>query len=1125
MATDEEDREVLPTMVSDGEDSETEAEDAAQAATPEAEYPHDTIEWTVKNFAELPVVVDGTATQPVNFIRSESKKTGDFEWGMKVYPWGWSGNVVQENEYLSLFCEIRNDRDVERGVKTKQGRFTVEVRRNGSGSGNSGGGGSGSGGSGAQPEMHEVEYTFSRTSLDRGWKEFMQRADLLDPENGFVQADGSVTFVGNFWRVPDPEPVQYSDYATKDYRKETGYIGLRNQGATCYMNSLLQTLYHTTAFARAVFLLPTEKDDPAKSIALALQRVFFNLKYAHCAVSTKELTQSFGWDTLESFQQHDVQELNRVLTDNLEEKMRGTPAEGMLARLLSGTIQHRIRCTKVDFESCREETFYDLSVDVQGCHDLYRSLDKYTETEMLDGDNMYDAGSHGKQPAEKGCKFLTLPPVLHIQLKRWVYDPRLDRSVKLNDKFEFPMTLDLERYLAADAPRQEPSVYELHAVLIHSGSAGGGHYYVFMRPTRKNEWFQFNDERVIPCKAYAAMKEGFGGTEYTYNVNGRAVRSYTKPDTSAYMLVYIRKSDIGNVLFHLYSRDIPYHLHKRFANDAAAAVVKQKEATEARVSKFVRLVTDSDLRAHEAAGDLFDPDNIQSVTLPNTTTLAALYAEAARKMGVDVSLVRLYPFERRLNKSYRIMTCFSTSQSFTLEKFNQPKLDFYVEVLSEPAAAPLPPASLCTLKTLEVLLFIRQYDPVKEKIAFVGTIRLSKKSTWSAALESIKSLVGVPAEQPLVVFNDNLSLERLDTQSPDTTLLALRLHFGDVLVVQPAPDDTQPERPRFPLLSDFVFHTTNLVSVQFVPLDAADSSHPVFKLSLPKAAPYAEVVQSVGEHVKADPTHIRLTGYAMFMRKPRTRPFSTTEAPRLSAMLDSVSDDKYFVGKVYYEVLDIRTEDAEKLVEVRVEFYDAHVKPVATHVLRFPSAATVADVAQRVAELHPEAGGSGQLRVCRADGHKLEVLQPAFSVATMASTGGAEKWYRVEAIPADESAVDKKRAGVFEVVHFEQDYSGQASLFGDPFFLVVPFGTRVAELRRMVQDKLQLTDEQTQAVKFASIKFSTPRMLADKDVAVSEKSAADKVTIGMMHPKPKSSVRSAHKPVSSRREHALVIKG
>ena len=40
------------------------------------------------------------------------------------------------------------------------------------------------------------------------------------------------------------------DYWTYDSKKETGYVGLKNQGATCYMNSLLQTLYHIPYFRK-----------------------------------------------------------------------------------------------------------------------------------------------------------------------------------------------------------------------------------------------------------------------------------------------------------------------------------------------------------------------------------------------------------------------------------------------------------------------------------------------------------------------------------------------------------------------------------------------------------------------------------------------------------------------------------------------------------------------------------------------------------------------------------------------------------------------------------------------------------------------------------------------------------
>jgi len=45
--------------------------------------------------------------------------------------------------------------------------------------------------------------------------------------------------------------VVFMVFGSWDSKKHTGYVGLKNQGATCYMNSLLQTLFFTNQLRKA----------------------------------------------------------------------------------------------------------------------------------------------------------------------------------------------------------------------------------------------------------------------------------------------------------------------------------------------------------------------------------------------------------------------------------------------------------------------------------------------------------------------------------------------------------------------------------------------------------------------------------------------------------------------------------------------------------------------------------------------------------------------------------------------------------------------------------------------------------------------------------------------------------
>eukprot|EP00919_Chromeraceae_sp_WS-2016_P003353 GHVR01008149.1.p1 GENE.GHVR01008149.1~~GHVR01008149.1.p1 ORF type:complete len:168 (-),score=50.88 GHVR01008149.1:91-594(-) len=105
--------------------------------------------------------------------------------------------------------------------------------------------------------------------------------------------------------------------------KERQHTGLTNQGATCYMNSLLQTLYLTPEFRASLLqkFIYNEKLHGHESdcIPFQLQKLFGMLYLSgRDCVDTRDLTKSFQWDRCQSFQQHDVQEFCRVLFDAIE---------------------------------------------------------------------------------------------------------------------------------------------------------------------------------------------------------------------------------------------------------------------------------------------------------------------------------------------------------------------------------------------------------------------------------------------------------------------------------------------------------------------------------------------------------------------------------------------------------------------------------------------------------------------------------------------------------------------------------------------------------------------------------------------------------------------------------------
>jgi ubiquitin carboxyl-terminal hydrolase 7 len=234
---------------------------------------------------------------------------------------------------------------------------------------------------------------------------------------------------------------------------------------------------------QTIYQIPTE-NEPLTNSAYALQRLFYLLQTSTEAVSTAELTRSFGWEIRHIFEQQDLQEFLHKFIERMEEKMKGTAVENALEKLFVGKVKTYISCINVAHESSRVEDFWSIQLKVSGNKNIDESFRDYIQVGTMDGNNKYYTGEFGLQDAKKGVIFESFPQVLHIQLKRYEYEPNLDVMKMVNDRYEFPETFDASVYLSGYADKSEPYIYKLHSVLVYSGDGNSGHYYAFLKPKR-----------------------------------------------------------------------------------------------------------------------------------------------------------------------------------------------------------------------------------------------------------------------------------------------------------------------------------------------------------------------------------------------------------------------------------------------------------------------------------------------------------------------------------------------------------------------------------------------------------------------------------------------------------------
>ncbi|CAI6334505.1 unnamed protein product [Periconia digitata] len=335
-------------------------------------------------------------------------------------------------------------------------------------------------------------------------------------------------------------------------RSPTGYLGLNNPRAICYMNSLLAQLFMNVNFRK--FMLRLDVAEPAASQRLLhdTQTLFSTMQNSYRKWADPQefaaCVRVPDGGSIDINIQMDADEFYNLLFDQWEAQMLSPEDKAEFRSFYGGQTVNQIKSKECEHVSERLESFFVVQCDVQGKSNLHESLQAFVEGDVMEGENKYKCESCGGKlvDAVKRTCLKQVPDNLIFHLKRFDFDLVTLSRAKINDYFDFPSTIDVSPYkidhLSDPSQTREEDWFELVGVLVHQGSSEAGHYYSYIR-TRPDlaenvtRWSEFNDRDVDAFDPQYIPSRAFGGLDDKFQ---RQLKNY-----SAYMLFYQRRSAIA----------------------------------------------------------------------------------------------------------------------------------------------------------------------------------------------------------------------------------------------------------------------------------------------------------------------------------------------------------------------------------------------------------------------------------------------------------------------------------------------------------------------------------------------------------------------------------------------------
>ena len=307
-------------------------------------------------------------------------------------------------------------------------------------------------------------------------------------------------------------------------RKKYGkYTGLQNLGNTCYLNSITQLLFMIPEFRFSILSIDDRKEKEKgeyiddDNMLHQLQKLYtYLLLSSDRFITPQEFFLSIKdskKNILRTNEQKDSQEFFSMFCSQLETHLKDIPGQKFLLKNLFGGFKINIKkCNDCNDVTKNYEEIKDISLDIKNLKNLEESLDKFISEEQIED---YKCDKCNKKVTVSKHNLLShLPNYLEIELKRMVKNLQLDKDIKINSRFEFPLTLNMKKYCYNNIKENKDNdinyEYNLKAINVHIGNTEGGHFVSIIKD-ENGKWYEFDDKIIREFDINNLGEECFGG--------------------------------------------------------------------------------------------------------------------------------------------------------------------------------------------------------------------------------------------------------------------------------------------------------------------------------------------------------------------------------------------------------------------------------------------------------------------------------------------------------------------------------------------------------------------------------------------------------------------------------------